>query len=195
MRHSADDNALMLISPRTSPAPLVVIVPLALAVAGAAALGSWPSPCAGGQNVKPGSEANRGNLLDPEQVTEELLALHNRIRSTENLGRLEMSKKLQAAAQEHARDMADRHKMTHTGSDGSTPSSRISDQGYRMRRCAENIAFGPKTCEAVVKGWMNSPKHRANVLGNFTQIGAACAIAPDGTPFWCVTFGFPTRRK
>jgi uncharacterized protein YkwD len=46
-----------------------------------------------------------------------------------------------------------------------------------------------------MKGWMNSPTHKANILGSFTQIGAAYATASDGTPFWCVTFGLPARRK
>jgi hypothetical protein len=32
-------------------------------------------------------------------------------------------------------------------------------------------------------------------LGSFSQIGAARAIAQDGTPSWCVTFGLPGRRK
>lgn len=108
---------------------------------------------------------------------------------------LEPSKKLQAAAEVHVRDMAARHKMAHEGSDGSTPSQRVEHQGYRLRRCGENVAFGVQTCDAVMKGWMNSPPHKKNILGNFSQIGAAYATAADGTPFWCVTFGLPTRRK
>ncbi len=121
--------------------------------------------------------------------------MHNRLRSDAKLHSLELSKKLQAAAEEHVKDMADRHKMTHDGSDGSTSSSRIAGHGYRFRRCGENVAYGARTCEAVMKGWMKSPPHKANILGSFSQIGAAYATAADGTPFWCVTFGLPARRK
>jgi uncharacterized protein YkwD len=173
----------------------VLIVPVAATIAGCAALHSWPPFRASAQVVKPHAGGDRTVDLDSAHVTEELVALHNQVRAAEKLGRLEVNKNLQAAAEAHARDMAARHKMTHAGSDGSTPSSRILYRGYRMRRCGENIAFGPRTCEAAMKGWMNSPKHKTNVLGNFTQIGAGYAIARDGTPFWCVTFGLPARRK
>jgi uncharacterized protein YkwD len=91
--------------------------------------------------------------------------------------------------------MADRKKMTHAGSDGSTPSSRITARGYRMKRSGENIAFGQRTVEAVMDRWMKSPGHRRNILGNFTEIGAACAIAADGTLYWCVSFGLPVRPR
>ena len=149
------------------------------------------SVCAGASAAPIGD----GVKLDPARVTEELIVLNNRIRAEAKLHSLEPNKKLQAAAEEHVRDMAAHHKMTHDGSDGSTPSSRIIAAGYRMRRCGENVAFGIKTCEAVMKGWMNSPTHKVNILGNFTQIGAAYATATDGTPFWCVTFGSPRRRN
>jgi hypothetical protein len=133
--------------------------------------------------------------LEPTKAVAELLELHNRERGEAKLPLLHLSNKLRGAAEDHARDMAARHKMTHAGSDGSTSASRITAQGYRYRRCGENIAYGPKTAEGVMKGWMNSPPHRRNILGSFSQIGAACAIASDGTVYWCVTFGFPARPK
>ncbi len=178
--------------------PLVSVITYAVmmaAVAGCAALEPWPrrGVVAQGRAAHPAKESTRA--LDPGQVAAELLVLHNRLRADAKLSSLAVSKMLQAAAEEHVREMAERHKMTHKGKDGSTPSARITAQGYRIRRCGENIAFGPKTPEAVMKGWMNSPSHRANILGNFSQIGAAYAIAPDGTAFWCVTFGLPARRK
>jgi uncharacterized protein YkwD len=168
---------------------------MAAAVAGCASLDPWLRQGAGAHVAPPEADHNRASALDPARVMEELVVLHNRLRADAKLHSLEPNKKLQAAAEEHARDMATRHKMTHEGSDGSSPSERITGQGYRMRRCGENVAFGPRSCEAVMKGWMNSPPHKANILGNFTQIGAAYATAPDGTPFWCVNFGLPARRK
>ena len=168
---------------------------LAAALAGCAALDPWPLKGGGAPVARREADDHRPPVLDPARVTEELVVLHNRVRAGAKLHSLEPSKKLQAAAEEHVRDMAARHKMTHEGSDGTTPAARISNQGYRLRRCGENVAFGVKTCEAVMKGWMKSPPHKANILGNFSQIGAAYAIAADGTPFWCVTFGLPARRK
>jgi uncharacterized protein YkwD len=125
----------------------------------------------------------------------ELVAFHNQVRAEAKLPSLQVSKKLQAAAFEHARDMADHKKMSHTGSDGSTPSSRILARGYRMRRTGENIAFGQRHVEDVMKKWMKSPPHKRNILGSFSEIGAACATASDGTLYWCVSFGLPARPR
>ena len=44
--------------------------------------------------------------------------------------------------------------------------------GITYKSAGENIAKGYKTPDAVVKGWMNSPGHRANILSSsFTHIG------------------------
>jgi uncharacterized protein YkwD len=108
---------------------------------------------------------------------------------------LQLEQTLQSAAEAHARDMAARHRMTHKGSNGSSSASRLSALGYRMRQCGENVAYGQVTCEEVITSWMRSRGHRANILGSYSQIGAACAIALDGTSFWCVTFGLPAARN
>jgi uncharacterized protein YkwD len=41
---------------------------------------------------------------------------------------------------------------------------------------------------------MNSEIHRHNILGSFSQIGAAIALDEKGTPYWCITFGLPRRK-
>ncbi len=44
--------------------------------------------------------------------------------------------------------------------------------GIDYRAAAENIAIGQKSADEVVKGWMNSPGHRENIMNaNFTHIG------------------------
>jgi uncharacterized protein YkwD len=132
--------------------------------------------------------------LDQTNVREKLIAAHNQIRAEAKLAALAVSNKLQTAAEQHARDMAERRKMTHEGSDGSSPLDRIKAQGYNYRRAAENIAAGRYTLDRLMNGWMESPPHKKNILGSFSQIGAACAIAEDGKRYWCVTFGLPARR-
>ena len=119
---------------------------------------------------------------------------HSRERKEAGLPPVKANAKLQAAAQAHARDMAEHEKMNHKGSDGSTPFRRIEAQGYRYRRAGENIAYGQPDVEGVMKVWMNSPPHKKNILGGFSQIGVGYATAEDGTPYWCVTFGFPLKR-
>jgi uncharacterized protein YkwD len=55
---------------------------------------------------------------------------------------------------------------------------------------AENIAYGQKTPEDVMKTWMNSYGHRSNILNsNFNQIGCGMSFSQNGRVYWCVCFG------
>jgi uncharacterized protein YkwD len=122
-----------------------------------------------------------------------VVGLHNEERAKEKLNSLEVSPKLTKAAQRQADDMAKHKEMRHKGSDGTSPFDRIKAAGYRYRRAGENVAFGRYAPEKLMKGWMDSPGHRKNILGSYSQIGVACAIAEDGTSYWCATFGMPLR--
>jgi uncharacterized protein YkwD len=119
---------------------------------------------------------------------------HNRLRAAARLPAFAVSSKLREAARLHAEDMAEHRKMTHKGSDGSSAIDRILAQGYAYRRAGENIAVGHFTTDELMKGWMNSPPHKRNILGSFSQIGVAYATAENGKRYWCVTFGLPARR-
>ncbi len=54
---------------------------------------------------------------------------------------------------------------------------------------AENIAMGQRDSQSVVRAWMNSKGHRANMLnrGN-TRIGVAAYRTAGGTIYWCQQF-------
>ena len=131
--------------------------------------------------------------LDQEDVVARLVVAHNRERARAGLPPLEVDPQLEAAAEAHARDMAGHVQMRHRGSDGSNPFQRIEAQGYRFRRAGENVAWGQPSPESVMRDWMHSRGHRRNILGEFSQIGAAYATGADGSPYWCVTFGDPAR--
>lgn len=142
-------------------------------------------------------EADRDELdgLDLESIRDRLLALHNEARVEKKLRTLQVSRKLQEAAQKHAEDMAERAKMTHKGKNGSTLADRIKAEGYRYRRVGENIAHGRFSSQGVVAGWLDSPPHKKNILGSFSQIGVGCAKSKDGALYWCVTFGLPASAR
>ena len=99
--------------------------------------------------------------------------------------------KLDAAALVHARDMAEHDEMTHEGTDGTTPAKRIAREKYTYQTAAENVAKGQKSIAQVMRSWMESPPHKKNILGDYTEIGAACVKGEDGSRFWCVNFGRP----
>ncbi len=54
---------------------------------------------------------------------------------------------------------------------------------------AENIAMGQPSSQDVVRTWMNSSGHRANILnGGHRRIGVAAFRTPEGTIYWCQQF-------
>lgn len=133
--------------------------------------------------------------ISPEQLEElraQIVEAHNSLRAAAKLKKLTSNRKLTVAAQAHADDMATRRRMTHTGGDGSSSSERIKAQGYRYFRTGENIAAGYFTVDKLMKGWMDSPSHRRNILGGFSEIGVGCAVGEDAKRYWCVTFGLPS---
>ncbi|MET9680152.1 CAP domain-containing protein [Streptomyces coeruleorubidus] len=91
---------------------------------------------------------------------------------------------LNRAAQRHSADMARGQRLSHTGSDGSSPAARMRAAGYHPRHSAEIIAAGAGTPEAAVRTWMDSAPHRAIVLTcRYTHAGAGVA-GGSGGPWW-----------
>jgi uncharacterized protein YkwD len=175
---------------------LIAVVPsiqVCLGICGPASLGADDERS---RDIRPFivKSGNTTKELDPESARDALIEEHNRIRKEHKLSTLTPSKRLQTAAEMHARDMARRSTMTHEGSDGSRIGDRAKAQHYDYRRVGENIAKGRFTIEQVMTGWINSEVHRNNILGSFSQIGAAIAFDEGGTPYWCITFGLPRRK-
>jgi uncharacterized protein YkwD len=131
------------------------------------------------------------NAPQVEPLIATLIALHNQERSRAGLPALTMDIRLMQAAQLQAQYMARHKKATHQGQNGTTPAQRVQQQAYHALRVAENVAEGQQTAEAVLQAWLHSPPHRQNILGPFSEIGAARAIGAAGVPYWCVVFGLP----
>ena len=54
---------------------------------------------------------------------------------------------------------------------------------------AENIGFGFESPEDALKGWMNSPEHRANIVTKaHPHIGIGGSVS-EGVAWWGVLFG------
>ncbi|MFD3457938.1 CAP domain-containing protein [Streptomyces sp. NPDC058691] len=143
-----------------------------------------PAPPASAPSQAPGS-APSGVPVTGNVTT--LVKLVNQERSKAGCSALKLNGKLTDAAQEHSADMAETGTMSHTGSDGSTPSDRISAAGYNWRSYGENVAYGYSSPSAVMQGWMNSPGHKRNILDcSFKEIGVG--LAQPGS-YWTQDFG------
>jgi uncharacterized protein YkwD len=126
-----------------------------------------------------------------EMDLDELVAAYNRVRADAKLPALKSNTQLAKAAREHAQDMAEHQMLSHQGSDGSDATKRVKRAGYHYRDVGENVASGQDSIEDVMTSWMNSPPHRENILGDFTEMGAAFALDKTEKRYWCVNLGRP----
>jgi uncharacterized protein YkwD len=119
-----------------------------------------------------------------------VVALTNAERAAEGLAPLTVDALLTTAAQAHSDDMVARAFYSHTSPDGSQPWDRAAAAGSERRTIGENIACGQRSPAEVVRGWMNSPGHRANILKpDFTHIGIGLAGGGTAGTYWTQLFG------
>ncbi|GAA1797918.1 CAP domain-containing protein [Actinomadura chokoriensis] len=118
----------------------------------------------------------------------QVIALVNQERAKQGCRAVTSDARLTQAAQGHSADMARRGFFDHTNPDGKSPGDRITATGYRWSTYGENIAKGQPTPASVMKAWMNSPGHRANILNcTFAEIGIG--VVKSGGPYWTQVFG------
>ncbi|WP_431991907.1 CAP domain-containing protein [Streptomyces albogriseolus] len=131
--------------------------------------------------------------LTPEgldRTAAEVVELTNRERTRAGLRPLSRDPLLTTAAQAHSADMVARGFYAHTAPDGGKPWDRAAAAGSRCRTVGENIACGQRSAAEVVRGWMNSPGHRANILKpEFTHIGVGFAGGGRAGTYWTQLFG------
>lgn len=136
---------------------------------------------------------------DYAEFEAKVIRLTNEVRMNRGLHPLTRNDQLSQAALTHALDMAENRFINHTGSDGSQVSHRVTRADYKnWIAVGENLALGQRTPEEAMRGWMNSPGHRKNLLQEkFREIGVAYIegdiLAPNGTPwrggYWVQNFG------
>lgn len=81
----------------------------------------------------------------------------------------------------HADDMAEHDYFEHSDLNGHSPAERVRAVGYREKLVGENIAYGPKSVEEVVQGWLDSPGHCENIMDpRFAEMGIAYATGRSG---------------
>jgi uncharacterized protein YkwD len=119
------------------------------------------------------------------QARSATLCLLNVQRRLHGLPALHANRDLRTAATSYSRTMVHHRFFDHVGPDGSTIQQRLARAGYvGWTTIGENIAWGSggfATPARIVKGWMHSPGHRANILRvAFRQIGIGIAA---GAPF------------
>ncbi len=129
------------------------------------------------------SDASRERAMTIEQV---VLSLTNDVRIGRRLAPLGRSDALAAIARRHSQDMLDRRYFDHCTPEGLHSADRIARAGLSFDTTGENIYMvkdpkaGPAgVASAMVKGWMNSRGHRANILTrDYRVVGVGVAATP-----------------
>ncbi|MBE1554742.1 CAP domain-containing protein [Sporosarcina limicola] len=105
-------------------------------------------------------------------IEKAVLDLTNVERQKAGLAPLQTDSKLMNSARQKSADMASKNYFSHTSPTYGSPFDQMKTNGITYRSAAENIAMGQRTAEEVVKGWMESPGHRQNILeASYTHIG------------------------
>ncbi|MER7520259.1 CAP domain-containing protein [Streptomyces sp. NPDC126499] len=119
----------------------------------------------------------------------EVVRLVNVERAQVGCGPVRSDSGLAALAGAFSADMAARDFFHHIDPDGATPWSRAAKAGI-TNLGAENIARGQVDAAAVMKSWMASDGHRANILNcDYKELGVGVHFA-EGGPWWTQDFGF-----
>lgn len=100
-----------------------------------------------------------------------ILCLVNAERTSRGLRALRSNSALARAAARHSGDMVRRKYFSHDSPSGSSMLDRVRASGFIPRRgtwiVGENLAYGSGSLArpgAIVRSWMASPGHRANIL-------------------------------
>ena len=159
--------------------------PLIAGLAAAAALlpaaPAQAAPCANA-NAMPGT-------VSAKQVRQATLCMLNAKRRDHGRKPLRHNAGLALAGRRHARDMVRRRYFAHTSAAGRSFDDRIRSAGYLSGTrsgavMGENLGWGSgslATPRAMVRAWMRSPGHRANILRPaFREVGIAVVSRTPG---------------
>jgi uncharacterized protein YkwD len=142
-----------------------------------------------------GTSGSCNYLTDDFKVTVAISAI-NTYRGQNNVPTYPVNPLLSKAAQQHAVDMACNLLFVHTGSDGSTPASRVAAVGYTASSVTENVygSYPPLSGQDVVTWWATDQtdvRHNQNLLSTkYTEIGVGYAYY-NNYGFYVVDFATP----
>ena len=115
----------------------------------------------------------------------------NRERDKHGISNLGKDRRLQKASQKHTNFMLYKNCFSHQCAGEGSLEARLRSVNYLLGGLlrwtyGENIAYGGGyygTPKAIVKAWMNSPGHRANILNPaFRDVGVGFASGTPGQP-------------
>jgi uncharacterized protein YkwD len=142
----------------------------------------------------PSSTSSVPTEFQPATNDEKLmLELVNQVRARNGAGELSWCPALIRSSVAHSQDMALRNYFDHDSPEGGTILDRTNIAGYNGGTVGENIAFGQRSVDEVMSGWIDSPGHFENLINSdYEHFGYATASGIYQSSrglFWTQNFG------
>lgn len=116
----------------------------------------------------------------------------NEYRQSQGLSPLKLDSRISNESRRHSQDMAEGQvKFSH---DGSSQRFEAVGRHIRFRQIAENLAYNSGYADPVkqaVKGWIDSPGHHKNMVGNYSLTGVGVAKNAKGEYYFTQIFVRP----
>ncbi|MCR3757750.1 CAP domain-containing protein [Clostridium felsineum] len=126
------------------------------------------------------------NLQNEEN---QVIKLVNIQRAKYGLAPLKANIQLMNVARIKSRDMLTKNYFSHMSPTFGSTFSLLTRYGLSYAAAGENIAYGYTNAGSVMNGWMNSPGHRANILGkSYREIGVGAVKSSSGKIYWTQVF-------
>jgi uncharacterized protein YkwD len=159
-----------------------------------------PAGAAGGGLIAPASVCPGQGTLDAPTATQKsaMLCMTDFARAQAGLAELATAEELEQSAEDKGGDILRCDSFSHFAC-GREFTYWMRQTGYISSQCwrvGENLAWGTDgygTVRSIFRAWMNSPGHRENILGDFTQVGISLRVGAlegqSGTHVWAQHFG------
>lgn len=167
----------------------LLLVPILALLLTAAAPADKPPP-------PPDGVAKNAPAFEMSAAEKELLQLTNKERAQVKAPLLKPNPTLFKIARAHAANMARQGKLEHK-LDGKTVIDRAKAANYDYKKIGENIAWTDgDTLKVIVKKWMESPRHRENMLNKrYVEIGFGVARDAKGEIYFAQVLGVQRRPR
>ncbi|MCM3585513.1 SafA/ExsA family spore coat assembly protein [Mesobacillus maritimus] len=138
--------------------------------------------------IYPGQRITIPSITE-KSIENQVIQLTNQERAKHGLKPLTADWQVSRVARHKSADMRDKNYFQHNSPTYGTPFNMLKSFGVSYRSAGENIAAGQPTAQAVVKAWMESPGHRANILNSsYTHIGVGHASGGSYGNYWTQMF-------
>ena len=129
-----------------------------------------------------------------DHMASEVVYLVNLQRAQHSLPPLRVNTRLVKDAKLQAAQIAETGILDHVILGGPYPTPRVRAEvaGYAWNALGENLALGYPDAASAVAAWMESPGHRANILGGgYSETGVVLEPDAHGRLIFVQTFGAP----